>query len=241
MAIVILLSASVHADPQLVLNFSHLSQADMAIIKNELKTDATIASLLDTQTPGELASDQLQAAFNQVLTPHLSGFPVLYAGYITSTDEAGLAILPLRHAQEKLYIAVTPDIRLIHVKGQSFSHAEYLPDRITQLALYKCEKLLDDKEVPFWRVTKIERPDDSRINPISVIILTNPDNIFVQTGDIKAASSEQLVLPPIRVVGNQDKNAVALRLLDIKPYFEEVKKEQKRANPTTTVKITTTY
>lgn len=234
-------SPALYADTRLMLYFTHLPQSEIALIQQELSKDPALTPLLENNTPGGLAVAQVEQNFKQFLTPKLSGFPVLYAGYITVTDSEGLAMFPLRHAQQKLYIAITPDIKMIHVKGSSFSHAEYSPDPNVPLALYKCEKLEDEKKQLYWKVTKIDRPDNNRINPISVVILTHPDNIFVPQTDFLAGSGEQLVVPPLRVVGNQDKELVNTRLLDITPYFERVKIEQKRANDTTVQKITTTF
>lgn len=239
--IVPLLMQIIQADTRLMLYFTHLPQSEISLIKNELKTDSEAAMLQLAYSPGNLAAQQVEQTLKQYLTPKLSGFPLLYAGYITITDNEGLASFPLRHTQQKLYIAVTPDIKMIHVKGSSFSHVEYAQTQATTLSLYKCEKLEDDKKQPFWKITKIEKPDNNRINPITVVILTHPDNIFIMTGDIIACAGEQLVLPPIRVIGKQDKDLVNLRLLDIKHHFEEVQNEQKRVNDTTIQKITTTF
>lgn len=239
----VFLMQSMQADTRLVLYFSHLPQSEISLIQNDIKKEqsTTVNDLVPLSTPGGLAADQIDQAMKLFLTPKLSGFPILYAGYVTITDTDGLATFPLRHAQQKLYIAITPDIKMIHVKGSSFSHAEYSPDQAIALSLYKCEKLEDDKKQPFWKVTKIDKPDTNRINPITTVILTHPDNIFVREGDIMASPGEQLILPPIGVIGTQDKDLVNLRLLDIKPYFEQVQSEQKRVNETTIQKITTTF
>lgn len=231
------------ADTRLMLYFTHLPQSELVLIKQTLQADQVQNPLqtADAQTPAELANLQLENIFKQFLTPKLSGFPVLYGGYVTVTDPDGLAMFPLRHSQPKLYIAVTPDIKLIHVKGTSFSHAEYTAHGTAPLALYKCERLEDEKQKPFWKITKIQKPDNNRINPLTIVILSHPDNIYVAEADSMASAGEQFVVPPIRVIGNQDKELVNLRLLDIKPYFEQVKTEKKRVNDTTIQKITTTF
>lgn len=234
------LCRSAHADSRLVLNLTNLPQTDIALIKAEAKKDPD-EFLPDNTTPGSVAMAQLEGFYQQFLTPKLSGFPALYAGYITISSPEGLIVFPLRHAQQKLYVAITPDIKLIHVKGSSFSHAEYSPDPNVPLALYKYEKLEDNKQQAYWHVTKISKPDNARINPISVVILTHPNNIYVPEGDFIATASEQLVIPPVRIIGNQDKELINMRLLDIQQYFETVKKDAKRANDTTVVKITTTF
>ena len=242
----LLLWQSVAADTQLMLYFTHLPQAELATIKEELKKDATLGATLGTEaatadTPGEFVTNQIEQSMKQYLTPKLSGFPLLYAGYTTLTDADGLATFPLRHAQQKLYVAITPDIKMIHVRGSSFSHTEYSPDMTVPLSLYKLEKSEDDKKQALWKVTKIDKPDNNRINPITMVILTHPENIFIAEGSIMATPGEQMVIPPIRVVGNQDKDLVSLRLLDITQHFEKVQIKGKRANDNTVQKITTTF
>lgn len=242
----LLLWQSAAADTQLVLYFTHLPQSEIATIKDEIKKDNSAGTTLGTNaatadTPGEFVTNQIEQTMKQFLTPKLSGFPLLYAGYTTITDANGLATFPLRHAQQKLYVAVTPDIKMIHVKGSSFSHTEYAPDMTVPLALYKLEKSEDEKKQALWKVSKIDKPDNNRINPITVVILTHPDNIFITEGSIMATPGEQMVIPPIRVVGNQDKDLVNLRLLDITPHFEKVQIKGKRANDNTVQKIVTTF
>lgn len=242
-----LLATVMHADTRLVLNVTHLPQSEISAIKAELNKDASLGSIIEQNgTPGSMANHQVEQMMKLYLTPKLSGFPVIYAGYITVTGNDGLAMFPLRHAQQKLYIAITPDIRMIKVKGESFSHTEYAPNATTPLALYKCEKieekLKDGKMQAFWKATKIENPDSMRINPITIVVLTHPDNIFIEQKDfIISEPSEQIVMPPLRVIGNQDKELVSLRLIDIAQYFEKVRIEQKRATDTTVQKITTTF
>lgn len=242
----LLLWQSVAADTQLVLYFTHLPESEIAAVKTELKKDPSVVDVLGAdaskaETPGEFVTNQLEQTMRQFLTPKLSGFPLLYAGYTTITDGNGLATFPLRHAQQKLYIAVTPDIKMIHVKGTSFSHTEYSADMNVPLALYKLEKSEDDKKQMFWKISKIEKPDNNRINPITVVILSHPENIYIPEGSVMATPGEQMVIPPIRVVGNQDKDLVNLRTLDITQHFEKVQIKAKRANDNTVQKITTTF
>ena len=242
----LLLWQSAAADTQIMLYFTHLPQAELATIKEEVKKDPSVGATLGTDpatadTPGEFVTNQMEQTMKQFLTPKLSGFPLLYAGYTTLSDTDGLASFPLRHAQQKLYIAVTPDIKMIHVKGTSFSHTEYSPDMTVPLALYKLEKLEDEKKQWLWNITKIEKPDNSRINPITVVILSHPENIYIAAGSVMATPGEQMVIPPIRVVGNQDKDLVNLRILDITPHFEKVQIKGKRANDNTVQKIITTF
>ena len=82
-------------------------------------------------------------------------------------------------------------------------------------------------------------PKNKKINPITVIILAKPKNLFVLEGDFMAAKNVQLILPNIYVIGNKDKEKILLKMLDIKRYFERIKAKEKKASDTSMQKMIT--
>ena len=231
--------AIIQADSRLVVNLTHLPATEISALKNELLKDPH-NPLPNGETPGEISIQQIDALLKQQLMPELNGFRVVYAGYTTITDNKGLAIFPRRNPENKVYVAVTANFKTIRVKGETISHAEYTPEPNTPLKLYKCEKLLDEDKKDFWRVTKIKNPDKNRINPISVIIATHPNNVFIEEKDYMPYQGEQFVLPPIRIIGGQDNAATALKLLDLTHSYESVKYEQKPGKGPSVQKMITT-
>ncbi len=241
LSLALVLYPAAQADTRLVVNLAHLPSSEISTICNELMKDTSAQQLPTGATPGETSVHQIDAFMRKQLTPNLSGFRVFYAGYTTISDSNGLAVFPLRHTQSKVYIAVTANVKLVHVKGTTFSHGEYTPDQNAPLKLYKCEKLEDPNKKDYWKITKIDKPDRMRINPISVIIATHPDNVFIEEKDFMPYQGEQFVLPPIRIVGGQDKDSIELRLLDNKPHFEKIATQKKRSTDISTSTMITTY
>jgi hypothetical protein len=90
----------------------------------------------------------------------------------------------------------------------------------------------------YWHITKVNNYKDKKINPISVIILTKPKNIYVVTGDFITDDSAHFILPQeIYSVGNIDNHKIILNELDIKKYFEPIDENEEKADDTIIKKI----
>ena len=156
--------------------------------------------------------------------PKLSGFIAIYGGYVdySSPDEFKF---PLLHKERKIYMVVTPEIQLTTVFGKTISHKNFVPGAPTEIYLFEKKKNADNKTI-YWQVRKEEKPEHSRISPISIVLLTNPKNIVVATGDHITPKSQNFVLPNVYVVGN-DNMKVNLNFLDIKRFFEPIERSEK--------------
>lgn len=221
----------INADNRIILSLVQPPPAASNGITMQSADDQTAAitkkieSLADA-TPGQNAFKTTKYALKSILHPKLSGFMAMYGGYCESSNYDGTISLPLRHTSPKLYLAITPDFTLVRVKGQTFSHAEFKPGVPT--VLYQLNRIKDPNNIVYWEVKPLQLPPDNNINPLTVIILTKPSNLYVPEGKFIAAESTHLVIPDIYVVGNIDNEDTLLRALDYKIYFESIVCDEKK-------------
>ena len=202
---------------------------------------------LRTQAIQELKLPANQPDVTKAAAPALGGFAALYGGYFDISTQNGLVSFPLRHASPKIFVAVTPQIELINIKGFTFSHRAFMQSPIKS-ELYsfqltkKEEKDTDGKTVSttsYWEVKKESLPTTQIINPLTLVLLTNPNNVIIPEGNFLATDSPQLILPDVFVVNRAETDQALLRALDIKRYFEQITIEEKKGSDTSTQELIT--
>ena len=231
----------INADNVIVMPLKHAPEEIRRDVEAEYKSkwDPEKFAQFDQATPAEMSQKFVKNGIKKFLTPSLGGFMVIYGGYVAISDQDGLVTFPLRHSSNKIYLAVTPEIKLVKVKENTFSHAEYIINEKNEVKLYQFEKKEDEKKQIYWDVKEIPLPTDRKIDPITMIILSKPRNIFVPQAHVMAEKTDQIVLPEVYVLGNADKEAVLLNALEIKRYFETIKIKQKKISDTAVQKIIT--
>jgi hypothetical protein len=167
------------------------------------------------------------------MRPALNGVAAIYGGYFTVSAHDGLVSFPLRHTAQKVYLAITPSIELAKVRGNTISHRVYAPDPVPTV-IYSCNLKKDEKGRSFWEVKKDAMPADRTINPLTVVLLTPPNNVFIPEGNFLANENQQLVLPDVLLLGRQGNEASLLKALDVRTYFEDISTDIKKNNDTST-------
>lgn len=212
-------------------------------IKNHVKKEnAKIAKInkIDKKTPAQVSQKLLKNEYKQYLSPKLGGFLALYGGYVDYSNIDGQISFPLRHHQSKMYLVITPNIKLIKVKGHTISHKEFDPKEKKNTQVYLFEKKEDNDKQNYWKVSKQEITDDKIINPLSIVLLTKPKNLFVATGDFMSNDNKQLILPTnIYVLSNNQNSKILLNFMNIKNYFEPIEIEDKKISDVLFQKIIT--
>ena len=181
------------------------------------------------QTPGQQATSLLQAKVPGLLAPQLGGIAALYGGYFGMSSRDGSISFPLRHATKKVYLAITPSIQLVRLRGNTFSHRSFLPPP-TPTALFSMELQVDDKGRSFWSVRTEALPDDLVISPLTIVLLTQPSNIVVPDGEFLTSENQQLILPDIVLVSREGNEACVLNAMSFKQHFEHIITDQKKAS-----------
>ena len=254
-----LVSSCCSADNKIIAFFEQAPQSVIHSVKTELTKGSKKNQLisLDTTNPLKVSNELTSKILEKQLLPSLGGIPALYGGYLTYAKNIEF---PLRHASQKLYIVVTPSIKVVPLQEQTVAYlsldtaSKIKTDKnknITQdttlsttatpgmeavinttasepaAKIYLLEKKQDEKKVWFWKVSEEPAPKNGKINPISLILITNPNNIFIKLGDRIATEEAHLRLPPLYVIGDADKDTNLLKFLDLSRYFEPLTKETK--------------
>ncbi len=164
------------------------------------------------------------------VTNTVGGFLTLYGGYYDYSNKDGAINYPLRHEDKKIYVAITPKIEVSKLYKETVSHikADKTPDTNIptgeKAKIYLLEKQKGEDAVWFWKVSEQQIPQNRRLSKISLIIISDPNNIFVPIGNFVSQESEHLILPQIHVLGRKNLDKHILENLDATKYFEPIAK-----------------
>jgi hypothetical protein len=228
----IAVSFCLNADNRIVFYLKKAPEQAFRLAKLDLEREKGLKKLenLSNKTPVQISNKLVKNEMKKHLGPNVDGFIALYAGYIDYSDSNGLISFPLRHVSPKLYLVVTREVNLIKVKGNTISNLALGSEKIPA-KIYLFEKKEDKNKQFFWQVTEQKVPEDRQINKLSVVLLTNPKNIYVALGDFWSNDSKHIVLPSnIYVVGLGGNNKILLNSLDIKRYFEPIEFEDQKVS-----------
>ncbi|MCF7899237.1 hypothetical protein K9L05_01150 [Candidatus Babeliales bacterium] len=180
------------------------------------------------KTPSQITQKPLKILLKKLL-PDLSGFIALYKGYMDYSTETGFISFPRHQKSSNLYLAITPRVELIKIKGNTISHQKYMQDTPTKIYLF--EKKQDKNKQFFWQVSEQKLPANRVISPLTVVLLTKPKNIYIVQRDFMTNDSSHLILPDnIYVLDNLNNTKILLNTLNSKRYFETIKYKEKEAN-----------
>jgi len=222
---------NLNADNKIIIYLQGAPEKALNSAELELAKEQGIAKLekIDTKTPSQINQKLIKGELLKQLSPKLSGFMALYSGYVDYSDSNGLISFPLRHTTPKLYVVITPRIKLIDVKGQTISHQEFVTTPDNQTKIYLFEKKQDQNKLFFWQVSEQQIPTNNRISPLSVVILSKPKNLYISIGDFIANDSKHIIIPNnIYVTGNIDNGKVILNSLNNIRFFEPITTEEKK-------------
>jgi hypothetical protein len=229
----IFVSFYLSADNRIAFYLKKAPQDALNLAQMDLEKEKGIKKLenIDQKTPSQISNKMVKNEMKKYLQPDVSGFISLYGGYVDYSNKDGLISFPLRHTSPKLYLVVTQDIKLVNVRGNTISHLEFKSEKESPAKIYLFEKKEDKNKQYFWQVSEQGIPEDKLINKLSVVLLTNPKNIYVALGDFMSNDSKHIILPNnVYVVGIGGNNKLLLESLDIKRYFEPVEVEEQKVS-----------
>lgn len=224
-----LLGMQLYADQYIIIQLCHLPPEEITSLEDDFFKDLSLKKIerFNQKSPSSISRKQLKLTLQKLLTPKLSNVAAVYAGYRDISNPDGKIMLPLRHTAQKLYIAITPLLNLVGAKGNSIAHREYASDDVV---IYECTKQQDPKsQVSFWQVKHVSMPSNRIVNPLTVVLLSKPENIIMREGDFPMAeSSGHLIMPPLYVISNSEQEELLLRSLSIGNYFEPVMEHRQK-------------
>lgn len=211
-------------------------------------------SSLKQKTPSDFNKTLVKSSIRSILKPTLSGFVCIYGGYTDTSDPDGMITFPLRHPGENVLVVVTPSINLVHFEDNTILYSTFnrkakcylftkktfqetvptnsaaAPATTAEPTAAQTEPAPTRKERTYWQVVEKPVKVGERIDPTSIIILTNTNNIAILPGNYLASKSVQCVLPnAFYVIGNEHNNEDTLNILNIKGFFERIATEKKVA------------
>lgn len=168
--------------------------------------------------PDKLASHTLNRIGKNT---HNAGIFGTYAGFLEASNPHGYIVFPRKHTNPSLKLLLTNRITPIIMFEQTIQHWQLIPNEDAQL--YTIEKTTDpDTQLTYWNVTKAELPEDNVIPMETLIIVAQPQHIYVPTGITITDDGPNLILPPIYT--RKDINAVdnSLYMLNMAHLFGQV-------------------
>lgn len=146
-----------------------------------------------------------------------------YAGYLAISDINGQIIFPRKTIKPSLNLLITDKVSPVFMLGNTIAYWQI--DKDAQAKMYTIERKFDNQtQSYFWDVNEQESPKNNIIPLHTIIIFANPENIYVPTGITLTDDNPQLFLPNIYVKKEFAKVNNALFVLNIKPFFETLKK-----------------
>ncbi len=221
---ILMSSNKIYSDTRLIAYLQHAPADILQEAEDEAEEQKLLDKLdtIDQKPPSYLSKRQAKARLRELMLPHRSGILALYSGYSDYSNADGLLSFPLRHADKKIFVAITENIKLVKAAGHTISHIEFIKNNNTPAELYELDKKVDEAEQPYWSIKKAPLPTDNIIPATSLIILTKPKNIIVPQGDVMSVKTNHMILPAIYLVGNNNYVQTVSRLLNIQSYFEPI-------------------
>ncbi len=158
--------------------------------------------------------------------PYEQAIFATYFGYETTSDNNGQIQFPLKKVESSFYLLITTQIEPVFMLYNTIHHLE-LKDGSTY-SFYSIERKVDEKtQIYFWDVQTIPFPKDYKIPAHTIILRTNPKNIYVPTGISITTNSPQIVLPPVYVKSQTSFPEDALSFLENKEFFAPINRTYK--------------
>lgn len=144
--------------------------------------------------PGNLAK---HAAHGIIKHVPIAGILVTYGGYITTSSYNGEIVLPRKHQKAAVTILVTPEMTPIPLFENTILHWKLIPDAPAKM--YLCEQKYDERKGVYWNIQEVSLPHDDVIPLATIVIVANPKDIVIKTGETPTRETANFMLPDIGV------------------------------------------
>ncbi|HSW76631.1 MAG TPA: hypothetical protein VLG50_06285 [Candidatus Saccharimonadales bacterium] len=171
------------------------------------------------QQPGYLS--------NQIIKSHRtnSGVPgvmCLYGGRVALSDSNGQIIFPrLPQSVPKTYFLITTGIQPAYMIAPATVH-NWMIDPKHDSQMYLVQLKQDDQtKLYYFETSQVALPKDNNIPLNTIIIIGNPEEIFIPTGATFTDYSPNLTLPPVYIKKEFCFVYNSFYTLAIKQYFAQ--------------------
>lgn len=159
---------------------------------------------------------------SRALDPNIvNGIIATYGGYVNVSDELGQISFPFKQVTPAIKLLITPEITPVLMGGNTVHH--WTLDKNTPTAMYAIEKKQDEvTQLYYWDTQSIELPTNRAIPKETVILLAQPNDIYVATGITPSTDNPHLILPAIYVKKEIDAVEHSLFMLNLIHLFGPV-------------------
>jgi hypothetical protein len=150
------------------------------------------------------------------------GFLALYSGYADYSNQDGMVAFPLHsNIKKPIQLLITTHLKLVRMSTNTIGY-EVLPPKNTRATLYTYERRQDKYKFWYWHVSQKDVALGKALKNKPVILLTDPENIYVATGDFQILKpSTSAILPNnLYVINNEDNARRISNSLNMQRFFE---------------------
>ena len=178
------------------------------------------------QDPFYLARTYLAGNFKYETDPR--GVYVIYKGYVDRVDFNHQVTFPRLTEKDEIDLIITRKLRPIAIVGNTVN--KFVRDKKAPIAYYHLKRVTDPKtHFAYWEAAKQEVQHDLELSPDAMLIIAEPEEIFIPTELVVATAGPNLVLPPIYATEKLKKDHAALSFIKVNHYFAPVEKVTKIA------------
>ena len=187
--------------------------------------------------PGELAELEQRIMLKKCTPPpsNLDLF-VMLDGFISHADADCKITLPRKIQNDTLKLVITPSIIPVFSANHNVAYWNLDPNQPAQ-AFTITKKLDPLTEQLYWEVSEAPLPPNQALSKNTLIMIGDPDTIYIPTDLTPTTDSTQLVLPNIYIKNSSNltkQNLIEstinnlLNTLHIRPFYAPIKKTYKR-------------
>lgn len=167
----------------------------------------------------------------------VAGLFGLYEGYATVSNHNGELFFPRMQQSATINLLLTKKITPVYMIAPATIHHWEIsnPD---QAKMYTCS--FSEDQVSGAYIANMQRatlPKDNAIPLHTVILLSNPEHVYVPTGVTVQSYSPHLIIPQIYIKKGYQSTQNALYMLSIKQYFETSQQHEKKQTKANTAMI----
>jgi hypothetical protein len=174
--------------------------------------------------PGKLAQHTVHGIIQHI---PVAGILVTYAGYVTASNYNGEVVVPRKHQKAEVIILITPEMTPIALFENTILHWQLVPGMPARM--YSCQLKHNEKTGDYyWNTQEVPLPADKIIPLSAMIIVADPKNITVKTGQTVTNETANLVLPDIFVEKGINIVKNDSYMLTVRHLFKPVDTQEKR-------------
>lgn len=161
------------------------------------------------------------------ITSGAQGVMSMYLGHTNISDQNGEILFPRKHQKPIMNLLVTKSIQPVYILAPSTIN-NWMLDTHQPAVLYQFKFDKDLKTGLYYvQTSKIPLPEDHMISLDTIIIISDPKNIFVPIGATLSQYSANFILPQIYIKKGFDYSYNTLYTFSIKHYFDTIHAEYK--------------